>query len=176
MENQEGKMDMEEIMKIYKKLAVPGTPHKLLESLAGSWTTTTKASMGPDKPPTECTGTCEQKMLLGGRYLQQEYAGEMMGSPFAGINIIGYDNHTKKYVSVWMDSMSTGIYYFVGTASADGKTITQECSYDDPARGPLIWRSVTMIVDNNTLKYEMFTTSKGGKEEKEMEMTVARKR
>ena len=87
-------------------------------------------------------------MLLGGRYLQQEYAGEMMGSPFAGINIIGYDNHTKKYVSVWMDSMSTGIYHFVGTASADGKTITQECSYDDPARGPLIWRSVTMIVDD----------------------------
>ena len=173
---QEGKMDMQAMMEVYQKLAIPGAPHKLLASLAGTWTTRTKAWMEPDKPPTESTGTCEQKMLLDGRYLQQEYTGEMMGSPFTGINLIGYDNHTRKYVSTWIDSMSTGIYYFEGTASADGKTITQESSYDDPVRGPMVWRSVTRIVDDNTLEYEMYITPKGGKEEKAMEMTVARKR
>ena len=173
---QKGKMDMEAMMEVYTKLATPGTPHKTLANLAGSWITQTTAWMDPDKPPIEGTGTCEQKMILDGRYLQQEYTGEMMGSPFTGINLIGYDNHTKKYVSTWIDSMSTGIYYFEGTASADGKTITQQSSYDDPVRGPMVWRSVTRIVDDNTLEYEMFLTPKGGKEEKMMEMNVTRKR
>jgi hypothetical protein len=123
----------------------------------------------------ESTGTCEQKMILGGRYLRQEYAGDMMGQPFTGICLQGYDNHTKKYESVWLDSMSTAIYYFVGTASADGKVITQECSYDDPVRGPSLWRTVTRIKDDNTIEFEMFLTPRGGKEEKMMEMTIARK-
>jgi hypothetical protein len=168
-------MDMEATMEVYRKLATPGAPHKMLASLAGSWTTRTRAWMEPDKPPMEGTGTCEQKMLLDGRYLQQEYTGEMMGSTFIGINLVGYDNHTRKYVSTWIDSMSTGIYCFEGSAGADGKIITQQSSYDDPVRGPMIWRSVTKIVDNNTLKYEMYLTPKGGKEEKMMEMTVTRK-
>jgi hypothetical protein len=169
------KMDMQSVMEVYNKLATPSAPHKMFAHLAGSWTTKTRAWMEPDKPPMEGTGICEQKMLLGGRYLQQEYTGEMMGSPFTGINLIGYDNHTKKYVSTWVDSMSTGIYFFEGTASPDGKTITQESSYDDPVRGSTVWRSVTRIVNDNTLEYEMFLTTKGGKEEKMMEMTVSRK-
>jgi len=72
--------------------------------------------------------------------------------------------------------MSTGIYYFEGTVSADGKTITQESSYDAPVRGPTLWRSVTRTVDGDTLEHEMFLTPKGGKEEKMMEMRVSRKK
>jgi hypothetical protein len=123
----------------------------------------------------ESEGTCEQKMLLGGRFLQQEFTGDMMGSPFTGIGVTGYDNHTKKYVSTWMDSMSTAILVFEGTASADGKTIIQESHYDTPTKGPLKWRSVTKIVDDNTWSFEMYETDKGGKEEKMMEITYTRK-
>lgn len=169
-------MDMATMMEEYKRLAEPGAPHKLLARMAGSWTTRTRAIVEPGKPPVESTGTCEQKMILGGHYLQQEYTGDMMGETFTGINIIGYDNHTKVYVSTWIDSMSTAIYYFRGSASADGRTITQESSYDDPVRGPLLWRSVSRIVDDDTMEYEMYVTPKGGKEAKEMEMTVTRKK
>jgi hypothetical protein len=172
---QEGKLDMQKIMEVYQKLATPGVPHKLLAKLTGSWITRTKGWMEPDQPPMQGTGTCEQKMLLDGRYLQQKYAGEMMGTPFTGINLIGYDNYTKKYVSTWIDSMSTGIYYFEGIASADGMTITQECNFDDPIKGPAAWRSVTRILDHNTIAYEMYLTPKGGKEEKMMEMIMTRK-
>ena len=174
MAKQEGKMDMRAMMEVYKKVGTPGEPPKVLAGLEGSWTTKTRSWMAPDTPPMESTGTCESKMLLGGRYLQQEYAGDMGGEAFRGINILGYDNHTKKYLSVWIDSMSTGIYFFEGTASGDGKTITQESRYDDPVRGPLVWRSVTKIKDDNTLEYTMFITPKRGKDEKMMEMTVTR--
>ena len=175
MAKQDGKIDMKAIMEIYKKAGTPGEPHKLLAKLEGSWTTRTRGWMEPDKPPMESTGTCEQKLVLDGHYLQQVYTGDMMGLPFTGINLLGHNNHTGKYVSVWLDSMSTAIYYFEGTASADGKTITQECSYDDPVRGPSVWRSVTRIRDDNTLEFEMFITTKRGKKEKMMEMTVSRK-
>jgi hypothetical protein len=173
---QEARIDMEKAMEVYQRVGTPGEQHKQLARLAGSWTTKTKAWMEPDKPPMEGTGTCEQTMILGGRYLEQKYTGEMMGNPFEGINLIGYDNYTGKYVSTWIDSMSTGIYYFVGTGGADGKPITQECDYDDPVRGSMIWRSVTRIVDDDTMEYEMYLIPKGGKEEKAMEMTVSRKR
>jgi hypothetical protein len=175
MAKQEGKIDIQAMMEIYKKAGTPSEPHKLLANLEGSWTTRTRSWMEPGKPPIESTGTCEQKMVLDGHYLRQEYTGDMMGTPFKGINLLGYDNHAKQYVSVWLDSMSTVIFYFEGTAGADGTTITQECSYDDPVRGPSIWRTVTRIKDANTVEFAMFLTPKGGKEERMMEMTVARK-
>jgi hypothetical protein len=175
MKSQEGKkMDMQAMMEVYKKVGTPGGPHKLLSKLEGSWTTKTTGWL-EGKPAMESTGTCEQKLVLNGHYLQQIYTGEMMGAPFSGINLLGYNNHTKNYESVWLDSMSTAIYLFVGKGSTDGKTITQECSYDDPVRGPAVWSSVTKIKDDNTLEFAMFITPKGGKEEKMMEMTVARK-
>ena len=174
-EKQEGKMDMQAMMDVYNKLGTPGAPHKVLASMAGSWTTKIKSWMEPNKPPMESKGTCEQKMILGGRFLQQEFSGEMMGSPFTGIGVTGYDNHTKKYVSTWIDSMGTAILFFEWTASADGKIITQECRYDDPIKGPMKWRSVTKIVDDNTHVFEMYATYKKGKEEKMMEITYTRK-
>jgi len=71
--------------------------------------------------------------------------------------------------------MGTGIYFFEGTASADGKTITQNSRYDDPIRGPMIWRSVTKIMDENSHLFEMFSTDKSGKEEKMIKITYSRK-
>jgi hypothetical protein len=173
---EESKMDMQEMMAVYKKLSVPGATHNFLAKMEGTWDAKNKYSMESDQPAMESTGTVEQKMILGGRYLQQEHSSEMMGAPFTGINLIGYDNHTKKYVSTWIDTMSTGIYYFEGTASPDGKVITQECHYDDPVKGPTVWRSITRLVDEDTVVYEMYGVDKNGKEEKMGETTLTRRR
>ena len=80
-------MDQQAMMELWKKMAMPGEPHKLFSTLAGSWTTTSKEWMEPGKPPTESTGTAEIKMLLDGRFLYQEYNSQMMGHPFSGIGI-----------------------------------------------------------------------------------------
>ena len=168
-------MDPQAVMEMYTKLATPSEAHKRMAGLAGSWSTTTKAWMDPEKPPMQSTGSCEQTMLLGGRFLHMECTGDMMGQSFIGIGLNGYDNHTKKYMSTWMDSMGTAIYYMEGTASPDGKTITQRGRYDDPIEGPMMLRSVTKIVNNDTEIFEMYGTPKGGKERKMMEITYIRK-
>jgi hypothetical protein len=168
-------MDPQAMMEMYKKLATPGEPHKQLASLAGSWTTRTKEWMEPDKPPTEATGSADMKMVLDGRFLQQEFNSTMMGQPYSGIGITAYDNLRKKYVSMWIDSMGTGIFMMEGTASADGKTITLKGQHAEPGGGQMTHRAIWKIVDSNTQTFDMYGKHGKGKETKMMEITYERK-
>jgi len=168
-------MDPQAMMEVYQKLATPGEPHKLFATLAGNWTTTTKEWMEPGKPPTESTGTADMKMLLDGRFLYQEFTSQMMGQPFSGIGIDGYDNLRKKYVTTWMDTMGTGFFTMEGTASGDGKTITLKGQHDEPGGGKMTHRAVWKIVDGNTQTFDMYGTHKHSKEMKMLEITYTRK-
>jgi hypothetical protein len=170
----EQKMDMQAMMEKFEKQGTPGEPHKRLASMEGSWNTKTKSWMEPNKPPMETAGTCEQKMILGGRFLKQKCSGDMMGKTFEGVGLTGYDNQTKKYTSTWMDSMSTTLHVMEG-ASGDDNTITQEGQYTCPIRGEMKLRSVTKMVDQNTNIFEMYGTDKSGQEMKMMEITYTRK-
>ncbi len=168
-------MDPQAMMELWKKLGTPNEPHKQFANLAGSWTTHTKEWMEPGKPPMEADGTAEMKMLLDGRFLYQEYHGQMMGQPFHGIGIDGYDNMTKKYVTAWMDSMGTGIFFMEGTASADGKTITLRGSHPEPGGGKMTHRAVWTLIDNNKQQFDMYGAHQGQKEMKHLEIIYTRK-
>jgi uncharacterized protein DUF1579 len=173
--NEAKQMDPQAMMEVYKQLATPGEPHKLFASLAGSWTTQTKEWMEPGKPPTEASGSADMKMVLDGRFLQQEFNSTMMGQPYSGIGITAYDNLRKKYVSTWIDSMGTGIFLMEGTASTDGKTITLRGQHAKPGGGHMTHRAVWKIVDSNTQTFDMYGTHDHGKEMKMMEITYTRK-
>ncbi|MGZ8183606.1 MAG: DUF1579 domain-containing protein [Methylobacter sp.] len=168
-------MDPQAMMEVYTKLAAPGEQHKQLASLAGSWTTKTKEWMEPNKPPVESTGSAEMKILLDGRFLQQELTGQMMGQPFSGIEITAYDNLLKRYVTSWMSTMGTGIFTMEGTASTDGKTITLKGQHAEPGGGYMKHRAIWKIVDSNTQTFDMYGAHPGEKEWKMMEMTYTRK-
>src|SRR6266852_3024398 len=171
----EKQMDPQAMMEVYKKLAAQGEPQNLFASLAGSWETKTKEWMEPGKPPTESTGSAEMKMLLDGRFLYQEFNGNMMGQPFSGVGIDGYDNLRKRYVSTWIDTIGTGIFQMEGMASADGKTITLKGQHAELGGGQMTHRAVWKIVDSNTQTFDMYGTHHGGKEMKMMEITYTKK-
>ncbi|MGQ0810383.1 MAG: DUF1579 domain-containing protein [Nitrospiraceae bacterium] len=171
----EKQMDPQAMMEAYQKLATPGEQHKQLAGLAGSWTTKTKEWMEPGKPPTESSGTVEMKMVLDGRFLQQEFTGEMMGHPYSGIGTSGYDNLRKRYVSTWMDTMGTGVFVMEGTGSTDGKTITLKGQHAELGGGQMSHRAIWKLVDANTQIFEMYGTHGHGKEMKMMEITYNRK-
>ena len=168
-------MDEQAMMELWKQLGTPGKPHKQFAVLAGSWTTTTKEWMESGKPPVESTGTAEMKMLLDGRFLYQEFNGQIMGQPFNGIGIDGYDNMRKKYVTAWMDTMGTGIFLMEGTASPDGRTITLRGSHPEPGGGKMTHRAIWKLIDNNTQQFDMYGAHHGQNEMKMMEIVYTRK-
>lgn len=167
-------LDEKAMMKLWKQAATPGEPHKQFAALAGSWTTQTKEWMDPGKPPTESAGTAEMKMLLDGRFLYQEYHGQMMGQPFNGIGIDAYDNIRKKYVTAWIDTMGTGIFIMEGTASPDGKTITLKGSHPEPGGGQMSHRAIWTLIDADHQTFDMYGSHHGQKETKMMEITYTR--
>jgi uncharacterized protein DUF1579 len=158
------------------KAMSPGEQHKHLALLAGDWSFTSKAWMAPGAPPAESTGTMHAEAVLGGRYVQSVWKGNMMGMDFEGHGTNGYDNVAKKYVSTWMDNMSTGIMYSTGTCDAEHKRCEEKGSMMDPMTGKESYmRSVTNWSGNDSFTMEMYGPDPSGKEFKWMEMSVKRK-
>ncbi|HUH33562.1 MAG TPA: DUF1579 family protein [Daejeonella sp.] len=99
----------------------------------------------------------------------------MMGSPFEGIAITGYDNARKMLVSTWVDNMGTGIMNSEGKWNDATKSAEFIATYVDPVSGKeLKMRQVMKHIDDNTELMEMYTT-KDGKEFKSMEVKMTRK-
>jgi len=154
------------------KAATPGPQHEMLKKLAGEWNTTAKFQMDPSQPPQESQGVSTMTILMDGRYCQESAAGQMMGQPFSGMGITGYDNVTGKYVSTWIDNMGTGIMSSTGTADASGKVINWTGTMSDPMTGkPAKERMITKFVDDNHYTFEMYGIPPGGKKEMKM-MTI----
>ncbi|MDR4477656.1 MAG: DUF1579 family protein [Nitrospira sp.] len=55
------KMDDQAMMELWKQMATPGEPHKLLAGLAGRWTTKTKEWMEPASQRWNRTGPQRSK-------------------------------------------------------------------------------------------------------------------
>jgi hypothetical protein len=159
------------------KLGAPGPGHKNLEPLAGTWNAKAKFWMDPSKPPDQSEGVCERKWILGGRFLQEVYQGKAMGQPFKGIGMIGFDNFKKKYVTMWVDSMSTALQTTEGTYDPAKKTFTFHNEGMDPYTGQKMKsRDVTRLVSPDKQLVEMYKQTPDGKEIKILEIVYTRKK
>jgi len=170
--------EKDEMMAAWMKYAMPGEHHAYLKPMTGRWDQVVKMRWVPDVPMTEHKGTCENKWILGGRFLMQEIEGELMGDqPFEGLGFVGYDNYKKKYVAMWIDTMSTMMFTMEGRYSQSEKVFTFTGEYDDAMTGKKKKsRSVTRFIDNDKYVEEMFMDGPDGKEFKMMEITYWRKK
>jgi hypothetical protein len=159
----------------WEKMQQPGKEHERLKALAGEFDAEVKWWMAPGGEAQSSKGKEKGEMILGGRYLQTHYQGEMMGKPFAGTMIMGYDNLKKKYLSTWVDNTSTGIMLAEGTADESGKVITMVAEIQDAATGKMEkFKQVTKIVDDKTHSFEMIVMPPGAPEFKVMEIRYKR--
>jgi len=137
----DSKTSKEDMMKKVEAAATPGPAHKALESLAGDWNAEGKCWASPDGSPTTSKGVSKVHWVLGGRFLQEDFSGEYMGKSFRGMGLTGYDNLKKKYVSSWVDDMSTGLFTTEGTADAAGKVL--------PFEGRWMTRSLAKLISQS---------------------------
>jgi hypothetical protein len=154
----------EEMMAAMMKAAAPGPEHQKLKMMEGKFKADVTAIM-PDGKEEKSAGTINNEMILGGRYLKNDYSGTMMGQPFKGCGLIGYDNMKKKYTMLWVDEMSTQMMLSEGTLDESAKTITATCTVDCPMDNTKkTMKSVVTLTDEDHHSYEMYEVGADGKE------------
>lgn len=153
----------------------PGEHHAQLAKFAGEWDVKNTMWMEDGAPPMESTAVVSSRMEMGGRFLYMHYNGDMMGQPFRGVSIMGYNNNSKQHESVWVDNMSTSIWFSTGTCSSDGKTYTMSGTFVEPDGTKKTTREVTTWTGADTFTMEFFENLPGGKERKMMELAYTRK-
>ncbi|NIM57972.1 MAG: DUF1579 domain-containing protein [Candidatus Aminicenantes bacterium] len=169
--------DEKTMMENWMKYATPGKPHQFLAMQEGEWEVVVKMWMRPGASPNESKGMAHGKMILGGRYLQMQHHGMMMGMHFEGITIGAYDNHLMTFISIWIDNMGTGFFQSMGSLDNTGKILTEIGEMFDPMTGNnLKMRTVTTYSSNEKFIKVMYHTMPDGKEFKSMEMVYTRKR
>ncbi len=165
-----------EMMQAYQAASTPGAEHEKLKSLVGKWSVHTKMWETETSKPEETTGTSTFKSVLNGRFVQQDFKGKMMGAPYEGTGMMGYNNVTKKYESSWYDSMSTAVMMFEGSFNESDKTIAQGGEFDCPMRKTKQkMRSEMKLVNKDTMTFVLYMPDMvTGKEYKTMEQTYKR--
>jgi hypothetical protein len=130
--------------------AKPGPEHAWLKKMEGTWDTTMKF-MGM-----ESKGTCVYKMDLGGLWLLSQFEGDIGGMKFSGKGADSYDAAKKKFVGLWIDSMSTSPMVMEGSYDKDKKTLTMSGEGMGPDGKPAKHTAVTEYKDDDTVNFSMF--------------------
>ena len=162
-------------MEAYTKAGTPGPQHKAMAATAGTYDLKIKSWQDPNSPPMEDTGTATRSMALDGRVMVEQVSSTMMGQPWSGHGMQGYDNTTGKYWSTWNDSMSTGLMVSEGTCDDQG-TCTFTGTYNDAVKkAPATLRMTSRWTTPRIQVFEMYGPGPDGKETKMMEITYTKK-
>jgi hypothetical protein len=169
---EESGMDMEALM----AAATPGEHHQHLAGWAGDFTYQAKAWMEPGAEPQEWSGERTAKMIMGGRYLQEEVTGSFMGMPFEGMAIYAYDNMAGEYIAMWIDNIGTTVTEARGSCSANGWVF--EGTHMVPGmEGESAFKEVIRRVDDDNFVFEWHEAFPGTDEMvKTMEIAYTRKK
>jgi hypothetical protein len=132
--------------------------------------------MDPNGKPVTSKGIAHNKMILGGRYQESTYKGDVMGMKMEGTGTLGYDNAKKAFQSTWIDNMGTGIMYLSGPWEEATKTMTLTGITVDPATGKdMAVRQTLQFVDDQHQVMKMYMTPENGKEFQTMEIKLTKK-
>jgi hypothetical protein len=149
----------------------PGAAHAMLDSLAGWWSVKATFQFG-DGPEMEAEASCEAQMVLGRRFLEQQYRNP---SGLEATQYLGYDNQRGAWFLYKLDNMDTGYLLASGQISTDSSTITLTGTHTNPGTGeraPL--RIVVTIPNFNEYRIEWFMTRPDGREIRTVRMDHTR--
>lgn len=168
--------EQQEMLKKMEAAGTPGPAHKALDAFVGNWKAEVKCWGEEGGQPEVSQATAKTSWTLNGHFLEEEFHGEMMGKPFTGRSLLGYDNTKQKFNSVWVSDMQTSILTSEGKGENGNKVITLEGKSDCPATGrkDVPVRMVFRVLTPDKHVFEMYDASKG-QNLKTMEITYTRK-
>lgn len=167
-------MENPEFMEANMAYMTPGEQHANLADHAGNWNVRTKMFMSPGAEAVEMDATADSEMVLGGRFLLEEFHGTMMGEPFDGLLIVGFNKLTSEYFSLWMDTWGTAVHSAKGAERADGSIAMTGLMKDVLTPEGRAYRHVLREADNGYV-VELYDTLPDGTEWMVMEMAYTRR-
>jgi len=145
----------------------------VLQKDVGEWEATVKATHPGAPAATEDKATERVTAVCNGRWLWSDFKGEIMGGPFEGHALYGYDPNEKKYVNFWIDSMTPTLMKTSGSHDAATKTCSLEGTSTDANGKPVTVKEVITCKDDDTRVLQM--EFKGADGVSNMEITYKRK-
>src|SRR5262245_56720671 len=86
-----------DMQKMMAEMAKPAKQHEQIAASAGEWESDVQMWMQPGAEPTKSKGSVSAKSICNGLWMVGRHGGEMMGKPFEGYELFGYDKDKKKY-------------------------------------------------------------------------------
>ena len=148
----------------------PGPEHEKLRELVGEWDCV--MDMGGAKSK----ATAAYKSICGGMWLQSDFQGDIGGVKFQGHGLDGYDQTKKKYVGVWVDSMSASPLHFAG--DYDTKTKLMVMTGESLGRDgkPQKFKNTTEAKDPDHFTFRMYMVDAEGQEQLAFSIDYARRK
>jgi hypothetical protein len=150
--------------------------HEWLKQLVGEWVTESEAVMGPGQAPVKGNGS-EVVRSLGGFWTVGEMKSEMMGTPVTGVQTLGYDPETKRYLGTWVCSADRHLWKYEGTIDPSGRVLTLNTEGPNMAAPGKTakWKDVIEIKDKDHRVLRSYMQGDDGKWVQFMTMNARRR-
>jgi len=107
------------------------SPHEQLAShFVGRWKV--EQTFWSNAGSTTETGTEVGEWVLAKRHVLSTLTSQFGGQPFTGITIMSYDSAKQKYLTTWVDSLSTSQFRCDGDYDSKDATYIFRCEMSDP--------------------------------------------
>ncbi len=130
----------------------PEKEHEWLKQFEGTWDFTTQFGTETGK------GVETAALGCGGLWLIVD-AKEDKKDGFHGHGVVGYDTSKKKFVNLWVDSMSTYAQIMEGTLDKDGKVLTVEGDAPGMDGKMAHWKWVIAVNDKDHRSLTFYTVA-----------------
>lgn len=137
----------------------PGPEHERLKELEGNWDAV--MDMGGQKTK----ATAAYKSICNGMWLESNFEGDLGGMKFQGHGLDGYDQNKKKYVGIWVDSMTSAPLQFEGSYDLKTKTMTMTGTSHGPDGNPQKFKTTTETKDKDHFTFKMYMVPAEGQEQ-----------
>ncbi len=159
-----------------QEMPKPTAHHLAMKAVEGTWDAIVKNYAGPGQPPMESKAVEVNKVVGNGFWMQTDFHGQMMGAPFDGHGLFGFDPVAGKHVGTWVDSVSPVQAITSGTCKDGCKEITSTFTMNLGPAGTATFKEVAKQIDADHRTMAMWMQGKDGKEMLLMEISYTRKK
>jgi len=147
----------------------PGAEHEKFKEAEGTWDAAIKCMAGDSK------GMCTCKVGLNGLWLLEHFKADIAGKSFEGRGATTYDPMKKKYINVWIDSMSTSPMVSEGTYDSSSKTMALVGNMPMPDGKAMKVTLTTTVKDADAKTFTIRGAGPDGKDVEMMQITYTRR-